>query len=206
VAAVTAAIWDRQATTAADALRACWAEPDLDAGVGHCLHHLAPALERLETAGLEIGAGVGRLTVPIAATHPAAKVWAVDVSPRMLRHLSVAARAAQVGNILPLLADAAELPNGMGSFDAAWSVVTLQHLPVSQQRAVIGQVGERLAPGGVFCFQIVVDADPGPLSHPIRASDLLAWCDEAGYRSVDILPDGRFPTWRWATTVRHGRP
>lgn len=206
---MTAAVWDQQATTLDDALHAVWAEPD--DGVSHCLEALAPALDHLHavlaartgTADvLDLGAGVGRLAIPVAKAHLRSTVWAVDVSPRMLLHLMERARSGwPVRNVVPVLTDGLTLPVEVPPLTAAWSVVTLQHLPTVVQAGYVRAVGDRLLPGGVFRFQVVVDAEPGPLSHPVEEADVVAWCG-ASTRVVSIDRDERFPTWRWITAVK----
>jgi SAM-dependent methyltransferase len=207
---MTAAVWDQQAATPGEALRAVWAEPD--DGIDHCLAALAPALEHLTndlhgrtgTADvLDLGAGIGRLAIPVAAAHPRSTVWAVDVSPLMLAHLTQRARSGwPTRNVVPVLTDGASLPAEIPSLTAAWSVVTLQHCPIPVQAGYVRAVADRLRPGGVFRFQVVTDTEPGPLSHPVVLSDVTAWCGAAGMTIEDLEGDERFPTWRWITAVR----
>lgn len=201
-------VWDQQADTLDDAWAAVWAEDAgrQQVGIDHCLSMLGPVLDTVGPGSqvLDLGAGIGRLALPVAAAT-GATVWALDSSERMLEHLT--ARAAhwartQPCAVLPVLGDGATIPPGVPVLDGVYSVVTLQHLDPDQQGRYVAEVAGRLHPGGILRFQVVTDTEAGPLSHPVDEAHVERWCTAANLDLVDWSPDPRFPTWRWATAVR----
>ncbi len=194
--------WDQQASTIDEAWLAVWAEHDQVAGIGHCMRMLAPLLAHLTPADavLDLGAGIGRLAIPVAARG--VEVWALDASKVMLSHLTDRCAHEQVGSVHAIVGDGVSIPRAVPRLDGAYSVVTLQHLQIDRQRGYIAAVAARLRLGGVFRFQVVTDTEPGPLSHPVANRDELAnWCFDAGLE-VEIEPDPIYTTWLWATAVK----
>jgi SAM-dependent methyltransferase len=101
---------------------------------------------------LEIGCGVGRLTLPLAAR--AGRVIALDVSAEMTKR----ARAvhAQVENIEWRVGDGVSL-RGVedGSVDAVVSHIVFQHIPDPEiTLGYVREMGRVLRPGGRAGFQI----------------------------------------------------
>ena len=183
-----AEIWDAQAPTIEDARRAVWSEPGW---LGHCLDMLEP-VRGIAGDLLELGAGVGRLTVPIASEADRSTVWALDVSPKMLSYLPA------VTNVRPVLGDGVNIPPVVPALAGAWSVVTMQHIPTEAQAGYVAQIADRLLPGGVFRFQVVVEGDVGPISYPVPLDDVLDFCASAGF-GAESEPDPVYPTWAWIT-------
>lgn len=116
---------------------------------------LADQAERLTGArpggrALDFGCGAGRLTEAMCA-H-AAGVIGYDISPGMLDEARKRGTADYVG----------ELPDG--PFDWINSYIVLQHIPPARGMALIGDLLDRLAPGGLLSLQLTVwrDARHGP--------------------------------------------
>lgn len=193
-------MWDDQAKTLPAARLAVWADPDWKAGQRMCMAHL----DVLPPSGdlLDLGAGVGRLTVPVALQRPSARLWAVDVSKRMLGYLKVHARRERATNIETRRTKGTRVPADFPQMAGAWSVLTFQHLPASQQRRYLMSMADKLAEGAPLVVQFVEGADEGPLSHPIDSLEMWEWMDEAGLGGA-IEPGSRaWPTWRWVHATK----
>jgi SAM-dependent methyltransferase len=104
---------------------------------------------------VEIGCGVGRLTHVIA--HRAARVRALDVSPRMLE--LAREYGAELTNVEWLLGDGTSLAGiADESADACISHVVFQHIPdPAITLGYLREIGRVLRPGGWAAFQISND-------------------------------------------------
>jgi SAM-dependent methyltransferase len=94
---------------------------------------------------VEIGCGVGRLAIPMAAEFD--EVRAVDVAPTMLEKLAANCREAGVSNVLPFLAGDAwdDTPA-----DLVYSRLVFQHIVDSDEiRRYVQRVGRCLREDGV---------------------------------------------------------
>ncbi len=198
---MSAEVWDDQAKTLPAARQAVWAHPDWKAGQRLCMGHL----DDMPPSGglLDLGAGVGRLTVPVALQRPSASLWAVDVSRRMLGHLSRHARREGAKNIRTRRTTGKHVPPAVPpGLSGAWSILTFQHLaPWLQKRYLIEMAG-KLESGAPLVVQYVEGADQGPLSQPVDTVEMWEWMDQAG-RMGDIDPGSRSgPTWRWMHAIK----
>ncbi len=98
-------------------------------------------------AVLEIGAGTGRFTLPLA--RAAGRVAAVDLSGRMLDVLEAKAQAAGLSGIRALRADVARLPLGE-VFDAACAFSSLEYF--RDLGKFLRSLHPRIRPGGLLYF------------------------------------------------------
>lgn len=109
---------------------------------------------------LDVGAGTGLLSAELVAAFPAVRIELLDAAEPMLREarerLGDRVAAVHVADM------AGRLPDG--PFDAVVSALAIHHLPDADKRALMGQVHDRLRPGGVF-----VNAEQ--VSAPARALD-----------------------------------
>ena len=112
---------------------------------------------------VEIGCGVGRITRVLA--RDAARVVALDVSPRMLE--IAAAENPGLDNVEWTLGDGHTLAAAAdGSADAVVSIVVLQHIPDPEVTlGYVREIGRVLRPGGWAAVQISDD----PSVHRPRA-------------------------------------
>lgn len=121
-------------------------------------HGDMPGLERiaravLDDAGdtkgvvaLDLGCGSGQLTLELASR--AAKVTAVDISPRMLELLSERARAAGLTNIETVAAPLQDLALPPASVDLVVTNYALHHLRDPEKAALLANAALWLRPGG----------------------------------------------------------
>jgi 2-polyprenyl-3-methyl-5-hydroxy-6-metoxy-1,4-benzoquinol methylase len=145
------------------------------------LREVGPHIHRLETA-LEIGAGIGRIAIPMARTF--AHVVAIDISPTMVIKLQEHARDFQITNIEALLSG--EPWESRGSFDLVYSKRVFRHIV---DWAVISDYIERIAlslsPDGVAWLEF--DSRPPSMAYAVRnlvPDALLPRTQKRGIRGV----------------------
>ncbi|MFE5209491.1 class I SAM-dependent methyltransferase [Streptomyces sp. NPDC056600] len=134
---------------------------------------LEEALERAVTAHgpadprhvVDLGSGPGVGTLALARRFPAARVTAVDLSPRMLERVLAGAREAGLAErVRAVRADLdAALPD-LGPLDVVWASSSLHH--VAGPDALLARLGEAVVPGGLL---IVVESDGMPRFLPFDA-------------------------------------
>lgn len=112
------------------------------------------AVDALAAAGrdggvLELGAGTGRLAIPLAAGGTA--VDGIEASPAMVRQLRTQPGGAAVGVVIADLADF-DLPRKDYGV-AVCAVSTLFMLPHAQQRSCIAAAARHLRPGGTLFIE-----------------------------------------------------
>ena len=131
----------------------------------------------------DIGAGSGYFTTRLAEhVGRAGRVYAVDVSPDMIRHLHVRVRDAGLLNVSPILAPSDDplLPEPVDRF----VIVNVWH-HVDDQRAYLARMKERLKPGGqvvMIDFQKRELPVGPPVSMKISREDLIAQMQANGFR------------------------
>ncbi len=117
---------------------------------------------------LELGCGVGRVTVHLA--KHVGEVLALDISAAHLRLAEEQARAVGVGNVrfvhLQSIDDLARL----GAIDFLYSRIVLQHNPPPVIARLLGDMLGMLRPGGLGYFQVPTYA----VGYRFRIDDYLA--------------------------------
>jgi ubiquinone/menaquinone biosynthesis C-methylase UbiE len=104
---------------------------------------------------LEVGAGTGYYTLPVAASlEPGGLLEILDVRQRFLDHTLRRARSRGLGNVVPTLGDGRSLPYPDGRFDAAYLITVLGEIPdpqaaMNELRRVLASDG-RLVVGEIF--------------------------------------------------------
>ncbi|HEY5060352.1 MAG TPA: class I SAM-dependent methyltransferase, partial [Gemmatimonadaceae bacterium] len=113
------------------------------------------------SAALEIGCGVGRLTLPVSRRF--GRVVAVDIAPTMLQHLSENCAVRGATNVAPMLAgDRWELH---GPIDFAYSRIVLQHIAAwSAIEDYLRRIAVSLAADGI-CYAQFDTRRHTPLYH-----------------------------------------
>ena len=141
---------------------------------------------------LELGAGTGRLAVPLA--EAGLHVTAIDASDAMLERLRRRGEESGVGDRLVIVRGdmVAELP--AGPFDVALVAYnTLFNLvDDGAQQACFHSVAERLGPDGVFVVEASVPDDEVPASADVSLRSMSA--DRVVLSITDHRPDDR-RTW-----------
>ena len=135
---------------------------DLDAQVVGHLDDLTAWTEGLlphaPRTVVDLGAGSGTGSFALARRFPEAQVVAVDSSPQMLAHLSVAAAERGLGSrVSTLEADLDTRWPDVADVDLAWAASSLHHVQRPDQ--VLADVRQALAPDGVV---VVVEMDGLP--------------------------------------------
>lgn len=194
----SSAVWDALAD-AKGALRAAW-DDDRDT---ETLRHVDFIDEQLrwDLPGpvLEIGAGPGRLTRPIAARHPDRLLIAIEPSRRMRAPL-----IADLPDNVMVRPDPYGLdPSGDHPFAGAYTMLTLQHLDDSQAHLLLEAAARLLAPRARLIAQFtrpLTDGDTGPLSHPRDPGDIFT-LTESLFAARETFADPLEPAWVWLAGI-----
>ena len=108
----------------------------------------APADGRIRRI-LDLGCGIGQLTVALKEKYPDAEVWGVEVGAPMIRYGHM--RAVDQGvaaNFAQRLAEDTKFPDG--HFDIVASYILHHEMPAEASRNVIAEAFRVLRPGGVY--------------------------------------------------------
>lgn len=193
-------LWD--ACDPANLEFAVWAEPDYRDGIAWCLPRVLALLtehpEHPLPAGpaLDLGCGIGRLTIPFAAVSNRLTVG-VDISARMLDQARRDALAAGLApsQIIFTIGDGRHL--GLREYAVGWSVLMFQHIPFEAQEGYLREIGVSMLPGGRFLLQVAHGHSEQALAYehptPGRIFDAAG---AAGLTVTDFDLDDRYP-WYW---------
>jgi SAM-dependent methyltransferase len=152
------------------------------ADAAQILDESAPYLTGWDRA-VEIGCGVGRLTIPMAERF--GDVVAVDIAPTMLRKLAGNARTAECPNVRGFLPDQPWFRQGAA--DLVYSLIVFQHIESWAEIArYFDRIARCLAPAGVCYAQF----DSRPATLP--------------YKAIGYAPDPLLPR-AWRTGIRRIR-
>lgn len=151
---------------------------------------------------LELGAGVGRLTVWLSELFP--KILAADISQRRLDLSQRALRRFRCSNVehhhVATIDSVAALPD----FDAFFSMIVLQHNPPPVIAILLKTILGKLRPGGIAYFQVptfiknytfTIDGDlhqapeRGMEMHAIPQKPLFEILEGCGCRLLEIRED-----------------
>jgi len=143
----------------------------------------ALALREGETVA-DIGAGSGYFTVRFArAVGPKGRVYAVDVSPDMIRHLNHRVRDERLGNVVTVLSDPDDPLLADASVDRFLIVDTWHH--IEDQAKYLALLKRMLKPGGQVVHIDFQKRDlpiGPPLAMKIARDDLVKQMETAGFR------------------------
>lgn len=161
---------------------------------------MCAVVEAIPLAGrvLDLGCGLGRLAIPLAALYPDVEIVAVDISPIMLAQAEASAAVAQTENVTFLQGDGRTLPD-VGRIDAAYCVLLFQHLGIDAVRHYMGEVASVLVRGGRFVVQhVYAEHQPAFLSNAHSAETLSMLGELAGLRWIDSRRELVYPSWAWS--------
>ncbi|QDQ11449.1 SAM-dependent methyltransferase [Streptomyces spectabilis] len=132
---------------------------------------------------LDVGCGVGRPALRLARST-GARVTGITISSSQVRLATDHARAAGLDHLVGFqLADAVALPFPAGSYDAAWAIESLLHIP--DTRRALTEIHRILAPGGPFVISDMILRAPDPEPHAHSAVEpletLLSLLEETGF-------------------------
>lgn len=197
------AFWLREADPAVDIC-------DKSLTVDDCLDVILPELsahaDLPQATILDLGCGVGRLTNPVQARYPQARVIGVDINGNFIAD-------AMLGRPLPgrplyVCADIEEI-SGIGygqagppAYHAAFSMAVFQHLDSGRKHACLDEVAKTLRPGGVLCFQYVEGTHSSRCMYDALIGDVQEWCAEAGLMVQRVQHDLLMPRWTWVTATK----
>lgn len=147
---------------------------------------------------LEIGAGIGRLTIPFAKKLKKTNFYGVDISLGMVK---IASRKANViKNVVFDHNDGRNLPKR--PIDGAYSVLCFQHITGDGVRGYINQVASLMKKGGMFRFQFVEGNEKSALSQQYSLDEIKKWCAEAGFADFSYERKLIYPNWTWITAIK----
>lgn len=104
------------------------------------------AAPRPDDVVVDIGAGTGLLTLALAGTVE--RVWAIDVSSRMIDYLRAKSASAGFTNVETVIASAVSLPLVDATAQLVVSNYCLHHLDEHGKRRAIAEIARVLEPGG----------------------------------------------------------
>lgn len=200
------AYWD--ASAAGDTRWELFSVPGIDgweAGIEACLAQVIPALTpalRKEGTILDLGCGIGRLTLPLAEAFPECSFVGVDIAPRMIALARAGAKERRVRNVRFITGDGRTLPKMLPRLHGAFSVLTLQHLPAEAQEGYIRAIAGKLEPGGVIRLQFVTSEVDHFLSHGVSPDTAWRWCEVAGLTVESVELEAVDESWGWITAVK----
>jgi len=144
--------------------RKFWQNPDVIAE----RMHLEPGM-----IVVEIGPGKGSYTKAVAKRVPDGKVFAIDISEKVIERLKKRVADEGFPNIIPKIDDAYHLSFADGSVDCVLAVSCLPEIPDPVK--VLTECRRILKPNGIICLsELVIDPD-----YPWRKTEK-RWAAEAG--------------------------
>jgi trans-aconitate methyltransferase len=156
---------------------------------------------------LDLGTGDGNTLALVLAAYPDARGAGLDFGDEMLRQAGE--RFGGDPRVAIERHDLSQsLPPDLGMFDIAVSSFAIHHLDPPRQRALYGEVFDRLTPGGLFVNAEHVASptaelhnewlaalgaapeDDDPSNQLVAVADHLEWLDCSGFVNVDCF-------WKW---------
>jgi len=100
---------------------------------------------------IDVACGTGRVLHQLWRTHPAMRLWGVDLSPAYVR--TARKRLAEVDELAIAVENAEALPFADGTFDVATSVYLFHELPRNARRNVVAELHRIVRPGGLVVIE-----------------------------------------------------
>lgn len=142
----------------------------------------------------DIGAGTGYFSVRLARVSPGLTVYAVDIEPKMVEHLTQRANTEHLKNVSAVLASP-NSPRIPKPVDVILVVDTYHH--IGNRAAYFGELRKSLVPGGrIAIVDFKKDSPEGPpVEFRFTAEQIEAEMTQAGFRldaKHDFLPRQHF--------------
>jgi cyclopropane fatty-acyl-phospholipid synthase-like methyltransferase len=183
-----------------------WSIPGMgwEEGIEACLAQIEPILHGCSAGRvLELGCGIGRLLLPLAEHWSDMSFIGVDCSAALLTKARAATKSAGLGNVRYIAGDGRNLPRSLPArFQAAYSVLTFQHVPPEAQSSYLSQIAAKLDAGGLLRLQFVQADIDHFLSHGIPPETMAQWCAEAGLTVVALDRGVIDESWAWITATK----
>ena len=146
----------------------------------------------------DIGAGTGYFSMRLARVSPGLTVYAADIEPKMVEHLSQRANAEHLKNVSAVLASPTS-PRIPKPVDVVLVVDTYHH--IGNRAAYFGDLRKSLLPGGrIAIVDFKKDAPEGPpVEFRFTAEQIEAEMKQAGFQldaRHDFLPRQHFLIFR----------
>ena len=170
---------------------------------------------------LDIGCGIGQLTIALKERHPDAEIWGIDAGAPMIRygHMRAVDQGVDI-NLAQRLAEDTKFPDG--HFDIVTFYILFHELPANISRQVVREAHRILRPGGVF---YPIDFYTGSVPPTRNAAQKLRhwwdhrwnnevwWYEYAGLDLAAAMEDAGFevdrkgpPAWIGTTNLLGTRP
>ncbi len=154
---------------------------------------------------LDLGCGVGRLTVPFQLNCLDSQwgekdkvVYGLDISPKMIE----IARARSNGRPSFVLGDGRTVPFISANFDYVYSMLLFQHLPLEAVLGYIEETARVLKPGGMFRFQFIEGDEDEPFSKHHFWPLIREALEESGFDIKDHEIGLLHPQWSWISAKK----
>jgi SAM-dependent methyltransferase len=159
--------------------------------------------------GIELGCGVGRVTVHLAALLRG--LYALDISAGNLAEAERALAERGIGNVALAQVTRVEDYDALPEFDLFVSGIALQHSPPPVIRRVLERVAARGRPGALASFQIVTYGEgyafeiesylrtpaAGMEVHALAQPAVFELFRAAGWRVVEVIEDNAAGGAQW---------
>ena len=143
---------------------------------------------------LDLGCGVGRLTLPFARAHARVRFVGQDISPTMIS----AAREHRgfTTNAHFFTCDGRSVRAGW-LYEAAFSMLMFQHIPDDAVLGYLRSIAQMLL--GPFRFQWVEGDTTAPFVYERSVERMDGLIADAGLETVDAARDETYEQWWWQT-------
>jgi ubiquinone/menaquinone biosynthesis C-methylase UbiE len=142
---------------------------------------------------VDIGAGAGFNTIPLAEAYPDAEVWVVDVAAPMLRYGHARAKEMGVENMIFQQADAETVDIEDGSVDLVISAMFFHETSTKAMAALLKKTRAMLKPGGLMLHMEQPNFDPDTTPFEKFVRDWDCWYNAepfwAKLHTIDVIDE-----------------
>lgn len=149
---------------------------------------------------MELGCGIGRLTIPLALKFPDVAFTGVDISQKMLLFARKEAMIAGAKNITWLKNDGRSIKTKQ-RYDLIFSVTTFQHINELGVKQYFEAISKCIKKGGTFRFQFVEGTEQVEFSQQYTKLKIKKWLRKNGFEVVE-MEQLLFPNWIFVTATK----